>query len=161
MFLWYKQAGAISAPISNPVLTNQAELLVTELGLTDFTDSVGWIERWKHQHGTALRTVSGEAAAVDHTVVNSCREQDLPSLINDYAEDDIFNADETSIFYKCLPDKSLALKGEKCTGGKKAKDRMTAMVAANMSGTGKLPLMVIRKSLKPRCLKNLKNLPVK
>ena len=28
----------MSAPISNPVLTNQAELLATKLGLTDFTE---------------------------------------------------------------------------------------------------------------------------
>ena len=128
--------------------------------MTDFTTSVGWIERWKRQHGIALRTVSGEAAVVDHSVVNLWKKQDLPSLLIDYAEDEIFNADKTGIFYKCLPDKSLALKGEKCTGEKKAKERMTAMVAANMSCTERLPLMVIGKSLKPRCLKNVKNLPV-
>ena len=84
----------------------------------------------------------------------------MPSFLNDYAEDDIFNADKTCIFYKCLPDKSLSLKSEKCTEEKKAKERMTAMVAANMSSTEKLPLMVIGKSLKPRCFKNVKNLPV-
>ena len=39
-----------------------------------------------------------EAAAVDHTVVNSWKEQDLPSLLNDYAEDDIYSADEIDIF---------------------------------------------------------------
>ena len=59
LFLWFKQARAKSAPISNPVSIYQAELLATELGLTDFTASVGWIERWKRLHGIALRTVSG------------------------------------------------------------------------------------------------------
>ena len=34
------------------------------------------------------------------------------------------------------------------------------MVAANMSGKEKLPLLVIGKSLRPRCMKNVKNLPV-
>ena len=119
LFLWFKQARAMSAPISNPVLTSQAELTASELGLTDFTASVGWIERFKRRHGIALKTVSGEAAAVDHTVTNAWKQHDLPSLLNEYGEDDIFNADETGIFYKCLPDKSLALKGGRCTGGKK------------------------------------------
>ena len=159
LFLWFKQARAMSAPISNPVLTSQAELTASELGLTDFTASVGWIERFKRRHGIALKTVSGEAAAVDHTVTNALKQHDLPSLLNEYGED-IFNADETGIFYKCLPDKSLALKGERCTGGKKAKERMTALVAANMSSKEKLPLVVIGKSLRPRCMKNVKNLPV-
>ncbi|KAK3759236.1 hypothetical protein RRG08_054955 [Elysia crispata] len=138
----------------------QAELIASELGLTDFTASVGWIERFKRRHGIALKTVSGESAAVDHTVTNAWKQHDLPSLLNEYGEDDIFNADETGIFYKCLPDKSLALKGERCTGGKKAKERMTAVVAVNMSGKEKLPLVVISKSLRPRCMKNEKYLPV-
>ena len=58
---------AMIAPISNPVLISQAELLATELGLTDFTASIGWVEHWKRRHGIAPRTVS-EEAAVDHTV---------------------------------------------------------------------------------------------
>ena len=122
------------------MLTNQAELLATEIGLTDFTASVGWIERWKRRHDIARRTVSGEAAVVDHTVVNSWKEQDLPSLLFDYAEDDIFNEDKTSILYECLPDKWLALKGKKCTGGNKAKERMTVMVTVNVSVKKNCPL---------------------
>ena len=31
LFFWFKQARVMSAPISNPVLTKQAELLATEL----------------------------------------------------------------------------------------------------------------------------------
>ena len=61
---------------------------------------------------------------------------------------------------KCLPGSSLALKGEKCTRGKKAKERVIALVTANMSGTEKLTLIAIGNSLKPRCLKNVRNLPV-
>ena len=68
---------------------------------------VGWIERFKRRHGTALKTVSGDAAAVDHTVIKAWKQHDLPSLLNEYGEDDIFNADETGIFYKCLPDSRL------------------------------------------------------
>ena len=52
------------------------------------------------------------------------------------------NADETGLFYKLRPDRTLAFKGEKCSGGKKAKDRLTVLVGASMSGV-KLPLLVI------------------
>ncbi len=37
-----------------------------------------------------------------------------------------------------------------CKLGKQSKDRMTIFVAANMSGTDKLPLCVIGKSENPR-----------
>ena len=32
---------------------------------------------------------------------------------------DIYNADEFGLFYQALPTKTMELKGEKCTGGKK------------------------------------------
>jgi hypothetical protein len=38
---------------------------------------------------------------------------------------------------------------------------MTVLVGANMDGSEKLPLLVIGKSGKPRCFKNVKNLPCK
>ena len=63
----------------------------------------------------------------------------LPDLLDKFSPDDIFNADETGLFWKCLPDKS----GERCSGGKRSKDRITVLVCANMSGSEKLPLLVI------------------
>ena len=42
--------------------------------------------------------------------------------------------DETSLFFKCLPDKTIAFKGVKCFGRKGSKEKVTVMVAANMSG---------------------------
>ena len=44
----------------------------------------------------------------------------------------IFDADETGLFWKCLPDKNLSLKGEKCSGGKKNEGRIKVLVCANM-----------------------------
>ena len=72
----------------------------------------------------------------------------------------VFNADETGLFWKCLPDKTLSLKGEKCSGGKKNKGRITVLVCANMSGTEKLPLLVIGRFAKPRCFKNARSIPL-
>ena len=43
---------------------------------------------------------------------------------------------------------------------KKIRNRLTVLVCANMTGTDKKQLFVIGKSLKPRCFKNVKKLPV-
>ena len=45
-----------------------------------------------------------------------------------------FNADETGLFYKCLPNKTPALKGDTCTGQKIPKEKISILVAANMDG---------------------------
>ena len=58
------------------------------------------------------------------------------------------------------PDKTLRIKGEKCLGGKLSKERITVFVCANMDGSEKRKLLVIGKSKKPRCFKNIQTLPV-
>jgi hypothetical protein len=71
----------------------------------------------------------------------------LPGLIEGYAAEDIYNADETGIVFKCLPDKTYGFSKVKCHGGKKSKDRLTVIVF-NMTG----------KIQKPRCFKNVNSL---
>jgi hypothetical protein len=40
---------------------------------------------------------------------------ELLELISSYELKNIYNADETGLFFRALPTKSLAVKGEKCT----------------------------------------------
>ena len=55
-------------------------------------------------------------------------------------------------FTGLLPDKTLEFKNVSYHGGKLSKDRLTAMVCANMPGSDKLPVLVIGRS------KNVKSL---
>lgn len=53
--------------------------------------------------------------------------------------DQIYNADETGLWYKVLPQKTLATNMEKSVSGfKGVKDRVTVLVCANASGEDKL-----------------------
>ncbi|GFW52114.1 jerky-like protein [Trichonephila clavipes] len=57
----------------------------------------------------------------------------------DYSRDDAYNVDETGVNRKAQPRKSLASKREStATGFKVNKERVTAMVCANASGTHEL-----------------------
>lgn len=53
----------------------------------------------------------------------------------------------------------MEFKDVNCHGGKKNKE-ITAMVCAKMSGTDKLPLLMIGRASNPRCFKHVKSLPV-
>ena len=97
---------------------------------------------------------------MDLAVVNHWTENVLPSILANYSQDDIYNADEMGLFYHMQPDRTLHFRGERCTGGKQSKERISVLVCANMSGTEKSKLLVIGKSEKPRCFKNVKTLPV-
>ena len=64
------------------------------------------------------------------------------------------------LYFKALPEGTMCFKDEKLSGVKKAKERLTALLTANMNGSDKRKHFVIGKSAKPRCFKGVKSLPV-
>ena len=75
----------------------------------------------------------------------------------------LYNADETALYWRMMPNKTLAGASETAAPGhKKVKDRVSLLACSNATGSHKLPLLLIGKSQNPRCFKhvNLDNLPV-
>ena len=126
--------------------------------IQNFDASSGWLTRFKERNGITQQKFAGEAGSVNMLVVNEGKKT-FQELIAQYDLEDVFNADETGLFFKMLPDATLG-KGS-MSGGKVSKDRITIMVTASCTGR-KLPLWVIGKSQNPRCLNhvNKENLPV-
>lgn len=137
----------------------KAEEFALSLGRNDFKASSGWLDGFKERNGICFKTVSGESGDVNQQLANDWK-RDLLVKIQGKDPKDIFNADETGLFYRCIPNKTLAFKGERCSGGKLSKERITLLIGANMDGSEKLPLFMIGKSKNPRCFKNMKSKPV-
>jgi hypothetical protein len=156
---WLKQCLDKNISVSGPFLKEKARSFAVKLNCTNFNASNGWLDGFKKRHDLAFKKICGESKAVDETVSTQWL-KDLPSLLDGYSPDDVFNADETGLFYKCLPTKTFTFKGQECHGGKMSKERITVLLCANSSGSEKLPLLIIGKSKKPRCFKNVKTLPV-
>ena len=159
VLLWFKNIRGRNVPVSGSILQTKAEELAKELGHHDFRCSNGWLQRFKSRHGIAQKRICGESSSVSEVTVDQWLSS-LPTLIEGYEPHNIFNADETGLFFKLLPDKTLGFKKEPCHGGKHSKERITVLVGANVDGSEKLPLFVIGKSKKPRCFKNVRSLPV-
>ena len=85
----------------------------------------------------------------------------LKDITEGYELKDIFNADETGLYFRTLPKKSMVKKGESCKGTKLAKDRVTVLFACSATGE-KLKLLVIGDAENPQCFKSINklNLPV-
>lgn len=84
----------------------------------------------------------------------------LPLLSKEFSTSDIFNANETGLFWRMLPDSTMAYHKEQVRGGKQSKERVTVLVGASATGE-KLPLLVIGRSKNPRCfLKDHTKLPI-
>lgn len=87
------------------------------------------------------------------TNVKEWLEIEWPEIKKGYIDSNIFNADETGLLFRCLPETTLKFKGETCNGGKMSKERLTVLLCSSSTGEKKTPL-VIGKYLKPRCFKN-------
>lgn len=159
---WFTQQRAFNIPISGVILAEKAREFACALKFPDFKASNGFLDRFKKRHGLTSRTVSGEAMGANEDAAIAWRQNVFPTYLQRYNENDIYNADETGLFYQCLPNQTLALKGEKCIGGKISKRRVTILFCTNMTGTDKRKLLLIGNSQKPRCFKNIKkeSLPV-
>ena len=162
LMLWFTEIrNNHNVPISGNLLKSKAKDFASKLGIKDFTASNGWLDRFKKRNNLIYKTISGESAAVDSDVVTSFKDK-VQSVIKDYSPADIYNVDETGLFFKSMSNKTFALKGETCHGGKKYKDRVTVLLGANMDGSHKLKPLLIGKYKNPRCLKHIQreDLPV-
>ena len=118
--------------------------------------SNGWLDRFKKRHNIKEYKLHGEGGSADIHNEDAVKQMDnLRAECSGYALRDIFNMDETGLFWKLQPDRSLAT--HQTSGGKKSKDRITLVLTANADGSEKLEPWVIGRSKNPRCLKHIKN----
>ena len=158
LLIWFRQNSCRpEVRIDGSMLLQQANTFLKGLSVdaaTQQTVSMSWIDRWKKRHGVSRIIKAGESGGVDIEIVRDWKEGKLQGILSTYRHDDIYNADETGLFWLLLPDNSLGF-----TGGlhhaEEPKSRITVLVGANMTGTDKLPLMVIGKSKNPRAFNNM------
>lgn len=109
-------------PISGEMLKAKAEVLSTELEpMVQWSSSNRWLSRWKKRHNITFRAICGENASVDRSVCEDWKEVTLKPVLQCYSANDVFNADDTGLYWRLLPDKTHTVKGETCSGGKNVK----------------------------------------
>nr|XP_054919709.1 tigger transposable element-derived protein 6-like [Dermacentor andersoni] len=159
LYQWFITTRAHNVPISGPILATKAKNFAFLLGRPNFEPGGGWIQRFKERHGIVYKNVVGEAASLDTEAKQQWLQTKLPSVLERYEEKDIYNCDETALFFQMLPSKTHALKGDRCPGGKHSKLRVTVLLCVSMYGSHRLKPFMIGRSKKPMCFKN-RHIPV-
>ena len=155
VYEWYHLAREKLVPVSGPMLQEEALMIACELRHNNFKASNGWLQSFKLRHNIKQLVVSGEAGDVREETVQAWRER-LPTLVQRYAPQDIWNEDETACFFRALPERTLADAKTECKGGKKAKQRITLASIINGAGVKEIPI-VIGKAASPRCFKGMRD----
>ncbi|KAF2354416.1 HTH CenpB-type DNA-binding domain, partial [Trinorchestia longiramus] len=97
------QARGQNLTVGRNLIKEKAMKLAELMHIPDFMASDGWLNNFKKRHGITLKTVQGEAGAVDSQSLLEWQQQVLRPLLRQFSTDDVFNLDETGIFWQLLP----------------------------------------------------------
>ncbi|XP_036338616.1 jerky protein homolog-like [Rhagoletis pomonella] len=160
LYNWFIKKRQLNVRVSSEILREKAKVFCSEIygSNVEFFASKGWFNNFRSRYGIKFLKISGEKLTNDSTAVQPFIEQ-LQTKIREkgLTNSQIYNADETALFWKKLPDKTLALRTEKTAPGRKiGKERITLLVCCNASGEHKLKLLMIGKAKNPRVFKQVK-----
>lgn len=113
--------------------------------------STGWLSGFKKRYNLYKRTQHGEASSVSNTAAEEMKA--VQTLAGEYEEDNIYNMDETGLFWRQAPSSGLSTQNR--PGIKKDKSRITLVACANSTGSDRLPVWFIGNAKTPRSLHGL------
>ncbi|GFU08658.1 tigger transposable element-derived protein 1 [Trichonephila clavipes] len=114
----------------------------------EFSASKGWLTGFLKRNALHNIQITGESTTADEGAAKIFPEE-LAKIIEDgdYSANEVFNADETGVYWKKLPNRTYIAKDEKTASGHKAsKDRVTLLLCSNASGDRMLKPLLINKS---------------
>lgn len=157
LYAWFLDQRKMNCPINGNILKAKAcEIMKTRFHNEHFMASNGWFRNFKSRKGLRMIKVCGEKNSNDLDAVQPfvLRFQERIRNMGLHRKQ-IYNADESGLYYRLLPDRTyVSLDERNAPGLKTAKERITFMLCANSDGSHKLNPMVIGKSKNPRCFKN-------
>ncbi|CAG9806890.1 unnamed protein product [Chironomus riparius] len=163
LFIWIEDCNQKGLPLSMENISIKSKdiykSLKEKLDPQDkhcFNSSRGWFDKFKKRYQLHNLVLNGEAASADKTQADSFVETFLSKIDGNYSLDQIFNVDETGLFWKRMPSRTyIAQQSKSAAGHKVSKERLTLLLGANASGEFKLKPLLIYTSENPRAFKNV------
>lgn len=163
VFEWFFKQRERNCTINGQIIKEKAlsefQRMYPDKEINSFNASNGWLQKFRKRYGIRSIKVCGEILSNETSEITPFIHK-LRSIINEMelTSNQMYNADESGLYYRLLPDKTFVHACEKTAPGRKVpKERITIMLCANADGSHKLNPMVIGKSANPRCFKNFKN----
>ena len=161
LYSWVETLRFAKIPISPSLVISKAKGIAEQLSYsTDFKASWCWYGKFKKRKGLNQKALHGEGGEVDQNDPNTLAALELLyQEIARYDPEDVYNMDETGLFFRVLPKYTVLLPEEDiktARGRKNAKERVTLVACANATGTHKIPLCMIGKPKKPVCIRGRK-----
>ena len=99
LLAWFTQQRSANIPISGPILIEKATQLAHLLNIENFKSSSGYLSNWKKRHGISFKAICGESKSADSEAASRLHSEILPTYLRQYESKNIYNADETALFF--------------------------------------------------------------
>jgi hypothetical protein len=109
------------------------------MGVEGFQASNGWLDRFQNRNAIPLHRTQNESPDLNDKTINIWQQTVLDNLLARFDPQDVFSMDETEIYWQVQQNR-------KDDHSKRIKDRVTVLLAVNMTASEKLPLFVIGNS---------------
>lgn len=163
LMAWIEDQTQKCVPLSTTMITAKAKNLFAVLKEkagpdydVEFTASSGWFKRFKMRCSLHNVKVSGESASADAKAAEEFLET-LDKLIvkENYFPEQIFNMDETCLFWKPMPERTFIYREAKTIPDLETfEDRITVLLGGNVAGH-KLKPFVIWHRENPRAFRHI------
>ena len=160
--LWVEDMIRKHVPLDGNIMREKAKSLyehyVQEVPVgerKEFKASKGWLYSFVQRFNLKNLKVTGESASADKEAADAFCPR-LKEIIEEkeYRPEQVFNCDETGLFWKKMPNRTYIHKSAKQAAGFKAwKDRLTLVLCANAAGHMIKPGLIYP-AKNPRALKN-------
>lgn len=164
LYKWFLKQRELNLPVSAEILKSKAIQLHNKINESraDFHASNGWCSNFKKRHGIRMLKICGEKLSNKPTLIDPFLEKFHDKVLElKLTPEQIYNADESGLFHKIMPNRTLVNFNETSAPGRKvSKERITFLACTNASGLHKVKIFVIGKALNPRAFKGFENNPV-
>jgi len=164
LLLWISEKQCAGDSVSEAIICEKAKMIHADLlknkaGTSQesevFKASHGWFDNFKKRSGIHSVVRHGEGASADKDAANDfVKEFGEFVKTEGFVPQQVFNCDETGLFWKKMPHRTYITQEEKALPGHKSmKDRLTLLFCGNASGDCKLKPLLIYHSENPRAFK--------
>ena len=163
--MWINEKQMAGDSVSEAIICGKAKQLFEKLGakapststgpVKEFFGTKGWFMGFRKRTGLHSVLRHGEAASGDRDAAEQHREK-FKKIIEEegFVSQQVFNSNETVIFWKRMPHRICIMKQETTLPGHKLmKDWLTLLFCANALGDCKVKPLLVYHSENPRALK--------
>jgi hypothetical protein len=115
-------------------MRQNTEELAKTMDKEKFNATVEWFNRKKKAIDYCVQAFVWCRKSADFLAADKWIKREWPKIIAEYSPKDTYNADETGLYFRAMPEQTYLSKNESAKGFTSSKERVTVICCANIKG---------------------------